>query len=299
MTFIVETGAGTPNATAYANPAYVSGYLVDRARETENRWSVQPLARQQEACIVGTSYIDMRFGQLFKGTRLQTNLPARAASGTLVLTLLPVINQTLTVGAKVYRLVDALAQENDVKRGTTVAESIANLQAAINGTDSGENVHANTMPNFEALAATDTDGNLLVACQMNGTNGNLVAFATNIGGATVTGATLTGGVDGGVQPLAFPRLGLYGYDGRVIVGVPDKLRQAMAEYAVRSLDAPLAPDPTTDATGALVQRKREKVGPIEEETEYAQGAAIQIFRPYPAADRLLAEYLRQGGGAYR
>lgn len=69
--------------------------------------------------------------------------------------------------------------------------------------------------------------------------------------------------------------------------LPVNLLKATAEYALRALSAPLAPDPTVDATGGRVIAKTEKVGPLEETTQYSPTAAIQRFRPYPAADILL------------
>jgi hypothetical protein len=85
------------------------------------------------------------------------------------------------------------------------------------------------------------------------------------------------------QALEFPRV----YDDPEDPQMPVKMQQAVAEYAVRALSAALAPDPTVDATGGKVTAKREKVGPIEEETHYSETAGISVLKPYPAADMLL------------
>lgn len=85
------------------------------------------------------------------------------------------------------------------------------------------------------------------------------------------------------QALEFPRQ--YTQDGDA--EMPVKMKQAVAQYANRAAVAALAPDPTVDATGGRVIHKREKVGPIEEETRYAEGASIAIYKPYPEADMLL------------
>ena len=50
-----------------------------------------------------------------------------------------------------------------------------------------------------------------------------------------------------VQGLSFPRLEI-GWDDAVPVGI----KRAVAEYALRALANPLAPDPVVDATGAAV-----------------------------------------------
>lgn len=84
------------------------------------------------------------------------------------------------------------------------------------------------------------------------------------------------------QALEFPRT----YDDDT-AKMPVKMQQAVAEYAVRALTTVLAPDPTTDLTGGRVVEKKEKVGPIEESTRYAEGVSLALLKPYPAADMLL------------
>lgn len=97
------------------------------------------------------------------------------------------------------------------------------------------------------------------------------------------------------QALSFPRTGIGSDDA-----VPDRVKKACAEYALRALAGKdLAPDPTVDATGRAVQSTRRKVGPIETETVYSQGTSVQQFKPYPAADTLLRPYLLPGGGLTR
>lgn len=98
------------------------------------------------------------------------------------------------------------------------------------------------------------------------------------------------------QALSFPRLRLYDEDGRLVEGLPTRLKNATAEYAKRAITAELAPDPTIDDRGQKVTRFREKVGPIEEETQYSEAGGIAIYRPYPAADALLQEYIMPAGG---
>lgn len=98
------------------------------------------------------------------------------------------------------------------------------------------------------------------------------------------------------QPLGFPRLRLYDRAGQEVTGIPDKLKRATAEYALRALSGELMPDPTTDASGAMVVGNRQKVGPIETEVTYAASMGVRTLKPYPAADLLLKEYV-QGGGA--
>lgn len=81
------------------------------------------------------------------------------------------------------------------------------------------------------------------------------------------------------QALEFPR--------NDTADMPVKMKQAVAEYALRALTTVLAPDPTVDATGGKVLMKREKVGPVEEETQYSDSTSVSLLKPYPAADMLL------------
>jgi len=97
------------------------------------------------------------------------------------------------------------------------------------------------------------------------------------------------------QPLGFPRLCLYDRAGQLVEGIPDKLMKATAEYALRALSGELMPDPTTDASGAMIAGNRQKVGPIETEVTYAASMGVRTLKPYPAADKLLSEYVNGGG----
>ena len=299
MAFLVETGAGVPGANSYASVAFALAYLTDRGRATENGWTASTTAAKQAALIAATDHIERRFGSRFRGTKARLLLEGRAATGTLTLTAVPLDTETLTLGDRVYRFVAALEQEDDVLIGATVAATLANLVAAFNApSDSPDEVHEDTFPNYAAIASVEGSVATFTAYE-TGENGNTIELATTVTGATVSGALLAGGVDAGEQPLAFPRAALYSRDGAAIEGVPLKLRQATVEYAVRALSAPLAPDPTYDASLVGVQRKREKVGPIEEETEYVAGAVRLAAIPYPAADQLLTEFLSGTGGAIR
>lgn len=79
--------------------------------------------------------------------------------------------------------------------------------------------------------------------------------------------------------------------------MPPKLLKAICEYAVRALAAALAPDPTVTDSGQKLTASTEKLGPIEETFTYQPGGTTYIFRPYPAADMLLRDLLRSGGGS--
>lgn len=67
--------------------------------------------------------------------------------------------------------------------------------------------------------------------------------------------------------------------------VPENLRRATAEYALRSRVSSLAPDPVMDPKNQNVTGETKKVGPLEKTVQY--GSRFYMFRPYPAADMLL------------
>lgn len=102
------------------------------------------------------------------------------------------------------------------------------------------------------------------------------------------------------QALSFPRTGVYDYNGMPVIGIPEKLKKATAEYAFRAYSADLSPDPKFLEDSVVVSKKTEKIGPIEETTEYEiVTTSPVIIRPYPAADQWLTEYVSSTGLNYR
>lgn len=97
------------------------------------------------------------------------------------------------------------------------------------------------------------------------------------------------------QALSFPRLALTNRDGRDVEGVPGKLKYAVCEYAWKLNTAPLFPD--LGDRSSQVTRLRQRVGPLEEETQYSSvaGSSTLPIQPYPQADRYLAEYVFPSG----
>lgn len=101
------------------------------------------------------------------------------------------------------------------------------------------------------------------------------------------------------QRLSWPRTQAYDELGNKIgeESVPQKVADACVEYAWRQNTAELQPDPSTDSSGRIATRTREKVGPIEEENEFSLSVAIN--KPYPAADDLLRSLVTSAGGTIR
>ena len=98
-------------------------------------------------------------------------------------------------------------------------------------------------------------------------------------------------LNGNTQCTQWPRFDAYDQNEESIEGIPQAVKEAQAEYALRSLQGTvLAPDPESGGTGGKVTMQRSKVGDLEEQTQYSQEAATEMPE-YPAAD---AKLLRAG-----
>lgn len=297
MALVVENGSGVFGANSYIAASYVTAYLAERNRAGEGGWTTPEDSEEDAACIAATDHIELRFRSLFAGTKEHRSISVARATWTA--TQQPAAGETVTVGAVVYTFQSTLSAAGDVLIGASISASIDNLAAAINSTPSGAGVthHADTVENEDATALAFIDDSLVAFAKASGTAGNEVDVATDVTGASWNFATLIGGSDiQRAQPLSFPRRDLFDRDGIPIIGIPDRLKFATAEYAVRARAATLITDPTADSFGGVITSLREKVGPIETATEYLPGTAgIGRLPDYPAADRVLREYLRPSG----
>lgn len=295
MTATVETGKGVRNANAYAPASFVTAYLTARDRETA--WAALTSPEQDAFVVAATDYIETRWGQKFKGVR-EFSFADVKAEGSITFTGASVVAETLLLGDQTYTFVAALSSPavvDEVVVGGDAATAAQNLFDAITADADAEG----------ATYSTGTQANRHVTAILSGAVISLTATAEGSSGDStaltgpLTNGTLVvfaGGDDGGSQPLSFPQAGLFDPAGIKVEGVPLKLKQATAEYADRARVALLAPDPTVDSVGGSVTKLREKIGPIETETEYSEGSSgIVVLKPYPAADRLLLNYVRPAG----
>jgi len=130
------------------------------------------------------------------------------------------------------------------------------------------------------------------------------------------GRRFRGDKQSSAQGLEWPRYDAWSDEDFLLSGVPDALKKAIAEYALLAgkLGRDLAPTPPPNfpvmdpATGAITQSgsgpikaKTEKVGPIEDATEYAVGETglpvagsgnlTQNIPEYPQADLWIEELI--------
>lgn len=294
MALVIETGVGVRGANAYVNAAYVTAYLTARNRQTENSWDSATDAVKEAAIVAATDYVDKRFGHRFKGLP-KTTFDETYASATMTFAGLPVADETFTLGDETWKFVSGLSgADYEVLIGASATATAANLEAAINHGDGAGTVYGLGTPQSRHASATAAAGVLTLAASAPGTSGALTVLEGSVTNVTISG--FTGGLDGGIQPLAWPRSSVYDQAGNRIDGIPDRLKQAVSEYAVRAASSVLLPDPTTDGYAGSLQRRLEKVGPIEEEYEYVAGTVGRVtFTPYPAADKLLRPLLLGSG----
>lgn len=301
MTFKVEDGTGVADANAYATEEFVTSYLADRGRGEENAWDTALPTERETAIVQATDFVEQRWGDRFLG--IKEFLDISAARSTLTLTAQPLNTETVVLDAVTYTFNTILGGANSVLIGANTSDSITNLVAAILAipASSGSLFGSGTVAHSTVTAEEGIGDTMLAEAKAKGTAGNGIVSTETLTNGSWSSATLAGGGDVPVpQPLSFPRENLFDRDGVAVAGIPSKLQQATAEYAVRAYSSNLMPDPVIDDTARTVVAKREKVGPIEEDTRYEEGAALsQELRPYPAADRLLSEYIATGGRVIR
>ena len=303
MALILEDGTGLSGGNAYSTRALVTAYLVERNRGSENGWDGFSGTEQDAAIIAATDYIEQRFALRFLGNREFRDVSV--GRSTLTLTGLPQDAETVTIDTRVYTFNTALGGANSILIGESVAASILNLVGAMSADASkagvthgtGTVAHA-TVTGSEAVGDT-----LLAVAKVKGTAGNGIATTETLTLGSWSSATLLGGGDfAEPQALSFPRTNLLDREGYSVRGIPLKLKQATAEYAVRAVDvtSKLSPDPIVDATGQVVVGTKTVIGPIETETKFSDtGSLAQVTKPFPAADRLLQEYLAPTGRVIR
>lgn len=96
--------------------------------------------------------------------------------------------------------------------------------------------------------------------------------------------------------LDWPRFNSYDEDGWLLDTdiVPQRIKDATVELALRSVSNELITDLSTPGT---IKREKSKVGPLEEEIEYAGGRGQQ--RKYPEVEAILRPLLQSTDRAHR
>lgn len=274
MTFIVEDGSGKKGATSYVTVQDFRDYHTDRGVDT----SAILDGAVQSLLIAATDYIDTRWGSRLLGLRQHAALLSRSV---LTLTANPSDGETVTFGGETYTFKTTPVDPEDVEIGVDVFESLSNLTSVVS---------ASSNDDFLGALFTDPD---VAELTMHAVRDGIVTTETLASGSFDVATSI--GASGKRQPLEFPRKFLCDRSGLLVTGVPGKLEAATFEYAIRANTVTLAPDPTVDASGNRITSAKVVIGPIETETKFAEATIPQITRAYPAADRLLEEYVIQSG----
>ncbi len=133
------------------------------------------------------------------------------ATGAFTLSSQPANLETITIGAFVYTFKTSLTTASgDVKIGTTLAETQANLVAAINGDETliGSGYGALTRPHSLVSASPFSANIMTVTALIGGVAGNLIATTETVttggswGAATLTGGLAASAADGIFAPTS-------------------------------------------------------------------------------------------------
>lgn len=108
--------------------------------------------------------------------------PAVKAQGSLTFTGLPTADQTVTVGGQTYTFKASAVAPLEVSIGTTPEETATNLATAITA-------------NSSSASPTTNGAEVALEAISAGVSGNTIVLATSSSSVSVSGATLTGGVD--------------------------------------------------------------------------------------------------------
>ena len=271
--FIVQPEAEfNPHANAYCTPGFVRGYLQSQGRV--GNWIAATQAEQEEAIVQpeaefnqATAYIEKRFGIKFLGIKkfgdydtytIQSNQISvrnntnyiRPAFTTLSLVnsvIKPTDGDRITIGLIGFAPVQYTFGDVTDKATRTFAD-FASLVELINDDTKTHLVHATPAGSLAVLleatareGATEKDR----IEQLSGESIVKIVFQDNDepNAYWLLTEELEGYKDNLAQPLSFPRACLQDRDGTYIEGIPDKLKQCVAEYAVRYLAEDVNPDP--------------------------------------------------------
>ena len=275
MAIIIEDGTGTKGAQTYGTVAVFEAYML--ARGTDISGVSTPI--KENSLVNATDYIDTRWGLKLLGQRQYSFLTSRSI---FTLSDQPSDGETVTVGSAVATFKTTAALDTHAEIGNTITETLNNLASALAAADADELVADFLIADPDAPTLTCyvvRDGVATTEASTNGSFDNATSA----------------GYSGRPQVLEFPRQYLYDAAGILVDGIPARLQEAMYEYAYRAQSAALAPDPTVDPSGLKKTMTEKKVGPIVTKISYAENQLPVITTPYPAADRLLQEYVSTGG----
>lgn len=115
------------------------------------------------------------------------------AISVFTMTGIVVDSQTITIGTKVYRAKTVPNQINDVAKGDSAEEFLANLKATINGTANSNQAYPGTLADTAVIAVASDATTLTVRGRLIGTALNTVATTETFANGSWADTTLGGG----------------------------------------------------------------------------------------------------------
>ena len=152
-----------------------------------------------------------------------TTTQGRAAAGTITFSAQPADNSTITVGGQAFTFVPSAPTANQILKGPTLAETVANAVRALRASAVAGVAAASYRSNLAGTA-------ILITHNTIGTAGNSFALAVGSSpspNASVSGSTLTGGVTTGPYTHVFSSGELTLPSIALELGMPEVPRYAM------------------------------------------------------------------------
>lgn len=133
---------------------------------------------------------------------LRTTITAVSATASATFSANPADGNTITVNSGAYRFKSTMAQANDVQLGDTLAETLASLVAALNGTGTeGTDYYTGTTHMSSSVTSAVTDNVVTFTAVTAGVAGNALTLARVGTVMVLSGATFAGGADAGTSNL--------------------------------------------------------------------------------------------------
>jgi hypothetical protein len=251
MAFVLEDGTGVEGANAYVDLTYARAHHDDRGHLAE--WDAAQLSLSITAADASANTVTVADHPYVTGDG-----PVRL-TGTDLPAPLAELTDYWTV----------VASASALKFSTSYANAVAATPVTVDLTDVG----SGTM----TIASADFEGQRQAIVRATD-------YVEGRWGEVFLGERLTD-----VQGMHWPADGAW-YRGDELAGVPDALKRAVSEYALRELTTTLA----ADSSGGAVVSERVQLGPGEREVTYAAPVSLST-REVPAADRLIRPLLRRAG----
>ena len=152
-----------------------------------------------------------------------TTTQGRAATGSITFSAQPADNSTITVGGQAFTFVSSAPTANQIPKGATLAETVANAVRTLRASAVAGVTAASYRSNLTGTA-------ILITHNTIGTGGNSFALAVGTSpapNATASGSTLSGGVTSGPYNHVFESGALTLPSVSLEIGMPSVPRFAM------------------------------------------------------------------------